>query len=128
MSLGLPVPESFFSRSQTSANAAGNVLGAMSNYETNLANNALRQEEMAQRLELENRRMDMDLQIHNDKLDAARPTTGNRIMGGLVGGGTGYGLGSAVGGAMGSSSPWFAIGGAVLGAAGGSGVLDSIGL
>ena len=122
----LPMPDSFFARSQASANAAGTMLGNMATYEQNLANNALRQEEMAQRLELENRRMDIAERQHRDQLSAAEPSTGDRIGRGVSMGAAGYGLGSAAGGALanwrgqGASgvTSWSGYGGLIGGAVG----------
>ena len=60
-----------------------------------------------------------DLQLGNRRIDAAnpRPSTGDRIIGGLGGAFTGYMMGSALGG-QGGSAMW-GYGGAALGALGG---------
>lgn len=98
--LGLPMPGDFYQRHQSALGNAQNAASNMGTYEQNRISNALRQEELAQRLELENRRMDISEQQHRDQLSAAEPSTGDRIGRGIALGASGYAVGSSAGGAL----------------------------
>ena len=121
---GLPQPGDFYNRSQQAMAGAQGATGQMVNLHNINSSNALQ----AQQLAMNQQAMMMDEayrrdalaqrgEIENRRLQGAAPSTGDRIIGGLGGAFTGYMMGSALGG-QGGSAMW-GYGGAALGALGG---------